>query len=125
MVLDKRLYLININYMKDQRQFIRKSLHTMVSVFDTDNGKFLGVLVDYSDSGVMISTYQPMKKNASYRFTIVDLPNNIGRKRTGHIEVENVWCDRLNTTLFGSGYKLIESDDAAIAMFRSYDQNIR
>lgn len=110
--------------MKDQRQFIRKSLHTMVSVFDTDSGKFLGVLVDYSETGIMISTYQPLENGQHYRFTIVDLPNNIGRKRTGHIQVENVWCDRLNTTMFGSGYRLIQSDDAAISMFRSYDQGI-
>lgn len=111
--------------MKDQRQFIRKSLHTMVSVFDTESNRFLGTLVDYSESGIMLSTYQPLAKNQTYRFTIVDLPNNIGRKRTGHIHVENVWCDRLNTTMFGSGFKLIESDDSAIAMFRSYDQEIQ
>jgi hypothetical protein len=53
----------------------------------------------------------------------VDLPNNIGRKRTGHIEVESVWCDQINQTMFGSGYKLVEADDAATAMFRSYDQD--
>ena len=110
--------------MKDQRQFIRKSLHTMVSVFDTESGKFLGVLVDYSESGIMISTYQPLHPNQQYRFTIVDLPNNIGRKRTGHIQVESAWSAQLNTTMFGSGYRLIQSDESANAMFQSYDQGI-
>lgn len=109
--------------MKDQRQFVRKSLHTMVSVFDTDTSQFLGVLVDYSTTGLMISSYQPLNSQNRYRFTIVDLPNNIGRKRTGHIEVESVWCDQINQTMFGSGYKLVEADDAATAMFRSYDQD--
>lgn len=108
--------------MKDQRQFARKSLHTNVSIFNESDAKFLGGLVDYSDTGIMISTYQPLDIDTTYDFTMVDLPNNIGRKRSGHIKVQSVWCDQINNTMFGTGLKLLESDEDANAMFRSYDE---
>jgi hypothetical protein len=108
--------------MKDHRQFARKSVHTNVSIFNESDAKFLGGLVDYSETGILISTYQPLANDTSYHFTIVDLPNNIGRKRTGHIEVQSVWCDKINNTLFGTGFKLIKADEQAYAMFRSYDE---
>ena len=108
--------------MKDHRQFARKSLQTNVSIFNGEDAKYLGGLVDYSDTGIMISSYQPVAADQTYRFTIVDLPNNIGRKRTGHIQVQSVWCDQINSTLFGTGFKLLEADEDAYAMFRSYDE---
>lgn len=111
--------------MKDHRQFARKSLHTNVSIFNRPDAKFLGGLVDYSDSGIMISTYQPLDPDTTYDFTIVDLPNNIGRKRTGHIQVQSVWCDKINGTLFGTGFKILKADDRAYDMFKSYDEFLK
>ena len=111
--------------MKDHRQFTRKSLHTNVSIFNESDAQFLGGLVDYSDTGIMISTYQPLNSDQIYHFTIVDLPNNIGRKRTGHIKVQSVWSDQINSTMFGTGLKLLEADEHANSMFRSYDEWIK
>jgi hypothetical protein len=110
--------------MKDHRQFARKSVHTNVSIFNETDAKFLGGLVDYSETGIMISSYQPITADTIYRFTMVDLPNNIGRKRTGHIQVKSVWSEQINGTLFGTGFKLIEADDEAYAMFKSYDERL-
>lgn len=111
--------------MKDHRQFARKSLHTNVSVFNESDAKFLGGLVDYSEAGIMISSYQPLDINQTYHFSIVDLPNNVGRKRTGLIKVQSVWCEQINNTLFGTGFQLLEADEAASSMFRSYDERIK
>lgn len=108
--------------MKDHRQFARKSVHTNVSIFNKEDAKFLGSLVDYSSSGIMISTYQPLETNKIYYFTMVDLPNNIGRKRTGQLKVETVWSSQVNSTLFGTGLKLLEADEQAHAMFQHYDE---
>ncbi|MFT7110975.1 MAG: hypothetical protein ACI843_002652 [Psychrobacter glaciei] len=111
--------------MKDHRQFARKSVNTNVSVFNETDAKFLGVLVDYSETGIMISSYQPLTADTTYCFTIVDLPNNIGRKRTGHIKVKSVWSEQINNTLFGTGFELIDADEEAYAMFRSYDERLQ
>lgn len=106
--------------MKDQRQFTRKSLHCMVSVFN-EEGAALGNLVDYSATGVMVASYQAIDIDKTIECTMVDLPNNIGRKRTGKITLLSVWSDQFTTTFFGSGFKLISADEEAKIMFASYD----
>jgi len=107
--------------MKDQRKFVRKSLHCMVSVFN-EEGKSMGNMVDYSDGGIMVASYQMIEVGHIYDFAMVDLPNNIGRKRTGRITVKSVWSDRYSSSMFGTGFELIESDDQAKTMFASYDE---
>jgi hypothetical protein len=109
--------------MKDQRQFTRKSLQCMVSVFN-EQGSSLGNLVDYSDGGVMIASYQAIHVDQTIECTMVDLPNNIGRKRTGKITLLCVWSSQLTNTLFGSGFKLTNADEQAKLMFTSYDADL-
>ena len=106
--------------MKDQRQFTSKPFHCSVSVFN-EEGKSLGNLVDYSASGVMMSSYQTMTVDETIECTMVDLPNNIGRKRSGKITLHCVWSEQLTNTMFGSGFQLINADEEAKIMFASYD----
>lgn len=108
--------------MKNQRQFTRKSVSTHVSIFLQDDAKYMGTLADYSDGGIMVSSYQPILVGQVFHFTMVDIPNNIGQKRSGVIEVESVWSHQLTPTLYGTGFKLLNSDENAKAMFLSYDQ---
>jgi hypothetical protein len=108
--------------MKDQRQFTRKSLHCMVSVFN-EAGQSMGNLVDYSDGGVMVSSYLPIAMDETFEVSMVDLPNNIGRKRTGKITLKSVWSHQLTNTMFGTGFQLINADEQAKTMFASYDAN--
>lgn len=106
--------------MKDQRRFTRKSLHCMVSVFNGE-GSSVGNLVDYSEGGVMVASYLTIALNETFEFSIVDIPNNIGRKRTGKITLKSVWSHQLTNTMFGTGFELIEADEQAKEMFASYD----
>jgi len=106
--------------MKDQRQFTRKSLRCMVSVFN-DAGESMGNLVDYSEGGVMVASYSPIAVDETFEFAMVDIPNNIGRKRTGKITLQSIWSRQLTNTMFGTGFKLIKADDQAKTMFASYD----
>ena len=107
--------------MKDQRQFVRKSLHCMVSIFN-EQGTSMGNMVDYSDGGIMLSSYQPIEVDTIFKVAMVDLPNNIGRKRTGYLTIKSVWTDQLTPSMFGTGFELIEVDEQAKTMFASYDE---
>ncbi|MEH6344970.1 MAG: PilZ domain-containing protein [Bermanella sp.] len=106
--------------MKEQRQFVRKALHCTVSVFNKD-AQNVGILVDYSDQGIMISSSLPIEINKEWHFTIIDIPNNIGQKRSGSLVVQSKWCDKISNTQYGTGFQLIKSDDKAQVMLRSYD----
>lgn len=107
--------------MKEKRQFARRLLHSNVSVFSETSDEFIGTVLDYSEGGMLVSSYQPIPVGEDAKLTMVDLPNNIGRKRTGHIIVKSVRCDLFNGTMYGIGYQLIEADDQAKEMFTSYD----
>jgi hypothetical protein len=107
--------------MKEQRRFARRNLHSNVSVFEETSEKCLGTMLDFSEGGVLVSSYQPFTVGQVVKLSMVDLPNNIGRKRTGHIEVESVRCDPFNGTMYGIGFKLISADERAKDMFTSYD----
>ncbi len=106
--------------MEDHRQFLRKALHCTVSIFDEQHTS-IGIMADYSQTGIMIASYQAIAVGSVFRFTIIDLPGNSGHKRSGAIQAQSMWCDKINTTQFGTGFKLLEVDDSAKKMFESYD----
>ena len=108
--------------MKDKRQFVRKALHCTVSVF-TEESKNIGVMADYSEDGIMVSSCLPIEVNQEFQFTIIDLPNNTGNKRTGKLTVKSKWCDKISPTQFGTGFKLVNQDEQAKTMLKSYDNN--
>ncbi len=106
--------------MEDHRQFLRKALHCTVSVFDEQHTS-IGVMADYSQTGIMVASYQAIDVGTVFKFTIIDLPGNSSNKRKGAIQVESMWCDKINMTQFGIGFKLLKVDDSAKKMFESYD----
>ena len=108
--------------MKNQRQFLRKALHCTVSLFD-EQCKCVGTMVDYSESGIMIASYQPINVEQTFTFNMFDLPKYSGNKRSGQIKVHSVWCEKIDHTQFGTGFKLLSSDSNAQTMFSSYDES--
>lgn len=107
--------------MKEQRQFARKAIHGNVCLFGQESGELIGVLVDYSDSGTMITSYQAIDTQTEFTLNMVDLPNNIGRKRSGVLKLKSIWCEQITPTMFGTGFEIIEADSHAKSMFVSYD----
>ncbi|EAT11500.1 PilZ domain-containing protein [Bermanella marisrubri] len=108
------------NY-NEKRQFVRKTLYTQVTLFEQNSMTCLGLMADYSEGGLMLSSYQPLEIEKEYDVLMMDLPNNIGRKRIGHIKIKSVWCKQISNTQYGVGFMLISSDKSAQSMFASYD----
>jgi hypothetical protein len=106
--------------MVDHRQFLRKALQCTVSIFDEEY-THVGVMADYSKTGIMIAGYKPIAVGSIFKFTIIDLPGNSGNKRSGTIEAQCMWCEKINITQFGIGFKLLTQDESAKKMFKSYD----
>jgi len=108
--------------LQDKRQFVRKALHCTVSVFN-EAAINIGVMADYSGDGIMVSSNLPIEIDHEFHFTIIDLPNNVGNKRTGHVTVQSKWSEQISHTQFGTGFKLITQDEQAKVMFSSYDDD--
>lgn len=105
----------------DQRMHPRWVLKSSVSVFDEKSKEYIGLLVDCSEQGVMISTYDELKPGTSLALSLVDIPPNINGRRTGNCIAEVVWCDKLTPSLYGTGCRISNASDMLHTMLKSYE----
>lgn len=97
----------------------RWQLKSTVSVFREGGKDCLGLLVNWSSSGLMISSYQSLQIGDRLRIELVDIVNDDDR-RTGSCEVEIMWCQELTPSLFGNGCKVLEGSDMLSTMMHDY-----
>lgn len=104
----------------EQRMHPRAILKSSVSVFDDNSKEYLGLLVDCSEQGVMISTYDAMEPGTELTLSLVDIPPNINGRRTGTCKAEVVWCDKITPSLYGTGCRIENISDMLDTMMKSY-----
>ncbi len=108
----------------DQRMHPRWTLKSSVSVFEQQNKEYLGLLVDCSEQGLMISSYDYLAPGTRLQLDLVDIPPNIDNRRTGQGVVEVVWSDKITPSLYGNGCRLVESSSMLQSMIRSYSHPV-
>jgi hypothetical protein len=106
--------------MNNQRQFLRKALDSTVSVFTTKSYEYIGLLADCSETGCMISSASPIDTEQEYIVTIIDLPTHTSNKRSGNLTLKAVWSDQVTSSMYGTGFEIINSSDEAATMFKEY-----
>lgn len=104
----------------EQRMKPRWTLKSSVSVFEHTSKDYLGLLVDCSESGIMISSYEPLAPGTRFNLDLVDIPPNIDGRRTGSCTAEVVWSDKLTPSLYGNGCIISEATDMLKTMMRGY-----
>jgi len=104
----------------EQRMHPRWVLKSSVSVFDEQSKEYLGLLVDCSEQGVMISTYDALQPGTSLELSLVDIPPNINGRRTGTCQAEVIWCDKITPSLYGTGCRIQNISDMLTSMIHSY-----
>ncbi|MFY9180294.1 MAG: PilZ domain-containing protein [Venatoribacter sp.] len=105
---------------KEMRMHPRWQLKSTVSVFIETSKDYLGLLVDCSEQGLMISTYDSLEPGTLVDLEIVDVPANVDERRTGHCKAEVVWSDKITPSLYGNGFRLKESCSMFNNMINSY-----
>jgi len=102
---------------EEKRSYIRKSLHSTVTVFDLDTKEYIGLLADYSDDGVLItSSIKPIPVGRTFHYMLL-IPSDTtsGVDRT-ELNVTSIWSDCANESFYGTGFKL-EHPSATIKSF--------
>jgi len=91
----------------EQRKYIRKSLHSKVSVFERNTHEYVGLLADYSQEGIMVaSSVQPMEIGRRYQYMLlVQSPVN-GDTRRVQLDAECAWCEQGSLSFYGIGFRL-------------------
>lgn len=105
---------------KEQRMHPRWILKSTVSVFEHGSKEYLGLLVDCSEGGIMISSYEAMPVGTRLQLDLVDIPPNIDGRRTGHCIAEVVWSDKMTPSLYGNGCTISDVSDMMKTMMISY-----
>lgn len=104
----------------ESRMHPRWILKSNVSVFEQQSKEYLGLLVDCSDQGLMISTYDSLEPGTRLTLELVDIPDNVSDRRSGQCTAEVVWCDRITPSLYGNGFRIMEHSPMLASMIRSY-----
>ena len=105
---------------QENRIHPRQILDGTVSLFMHETKEYIGLMVDFSDSGIMMSSYTPLEVGTILDIDMVDIPANIDARRSGKVKAEVMWSDRISHSMYGNGCRLMESSDSATQMLNSY-----
>ena len=105
---------------KENRIHARQVLEATVSLFLHDSKEYIGLMVDFSASGIMLSSYTPLEIGTILEVDMVDIPPNIDSRRTGQVKAQVMWNDRITPSMYGNGCKVIELSAHAQLMLASY-----
>ena len=108
---------------KEQRMHPRWTLQITVSVFEHNSKEYLGLLVDCSENGVMISSYEALTPGTRFELDMVDIPPNIDGRRTGRCVAEVIWSDKLTPSLYGNGCTITGASEMLKTMMKSYSHH--
>jgi hypothetical protein len=105
---------------KENRMHARQVLESTVSLFMHDSKEYLGLMVDFSDTGIMLSSYTPLEIGTILEVDMVDIPPHIDSRRTGQVKAKVMWTDRITHSMYGNGCRVIELSAHAQLMLASY-----
>jgi hypothetical protein len=106
---------------KENRMHPRQVLEATVSLFVHDSKEYIGLMVDFSTTGIMFSSYTPLEIGTILEVDMVDIPPSIDTRRTGQVKAQVMWTDRISSSMYGNGCKVIELSAHAQLMLASYD----
>lgn len=94
--------------MDERRNYIRKSLSSTVSVFDRNTNEYIGLVADYSDDGLLItSSVNPIQVGGVFEYLLLaQSPNGAEATDRAILDAESVWCERTSPSFYGTGFRL-------------------
>ena len=96
---------------RDQRSAIRKTLSTIVQVFDTVTGERIGHIGNISETGLMIIGPAEMGDGHLYQMNFT-LPEDDGPMVTFHVGAQCLWCSQAESTgTYWAGFEIIDITD--------------
>lgn len=92
----------------NQRKVARRHLIYYLRVFNKQDGKMIGNLVDISTRGIMLVSDAPIEINKRFSLKMV-LPETIAGSREVEFEAESRWCQNdANQDFYDTGFELID-----------------
>lgn len=97
---------------QDQRAASRKTLSTIVQVFDTVTGERIGHIGNISESGLMIIGPAHMGEGHLFQMNFTLPEGDDGPSATFHLGAHCLWCSEAESTgTFWAGFEIIDITD--------------
>lgn len=97
---------------RDQRAAARKTLSTLVQVFDTVTGERIGHIGNISESGLMIIGPGQMGEENLYQINFTLPEGDDGPSATFHLGAQCLWCSEAESTgTYWAGFEIIDITD--------------
>jgi len=104
----------------DRRQYVRKSLHSTVSVFERNTNQYIGMLADYSRGGFMVaSTVKPLQVGQHCECMLL-VQNSLEACATRvAVDADCAWCEETSPSFFGIGFRVGNISEEAMQVLES------
>ncbi|MFK4751038.1 MULTISPECIES: PilZ domain-containing protein [Oceanospirillaceae] len=106
----------------EQRHTPRADISSNVSVFQQGDLSYLGLLLNCSDEGLMISTYEAIEPGTELNLELVDVRPDLDVHRTGFCQAEVVWSKPITPSLYSAGCRMKAPCNTLNGMIRSYQK---
>lgn len=104
----------------DERTRVRHTLNYFLDVVDCNTDQKVGLMVDLSNRGLMVSSHHAMDIGAEYVFAVVDNRDEQAALQKAPFTVKSVWCKKTTEDGFDIGFEFIEVPPGAKSVFESY-----
>jgi hypothetical protein len=92
---------------EERREYIRKSLHSTVSVFERETHQCIGLLADYSPGGFMVaSSIRPIEVGRRCEYMLLIQSPVDGNTTRAPFDAECAWCEQTSPSFYGIGFRL-------------------
>jgi len=109
----------------EARRAQREVINRYLKVFDAENDRFLGYLVDITPVGAMLQSTEAIEPDA--RFTLrVELPEEIDGSSQIVVDAESVWDKKEDNALFHhTGFEFLDIPPQEEARVRTLMENYK
>jgi len=104
----------------DKRMESRRNLLYYVNVYDQDTSEYVGLILDVSSGGVLVSGVMPLKQGNIYKFGLVDTTDVSAPSQIG-FEAKACWCRKCGDNFYDTGLKFTDLSELAREKLVSYD----
>lgn len=105
---------------REKRIISRKNLMSYVSIYELDTCEYVGLIVDLSQGGMLLTSVEALNPGKLYRFGLIDTlepnaPDQIA------FEGKARWCKKSSSVFYDAGFEFINLTNTAKEKFGCYE----
>ncbi len=105
---------------KELREHNRKNLMYYVSVYELDSNEYIGLMVDISKKGMLLTGVEYLDEGKTYKFGLIDASEPNAPQQVS-FEAKARWCRKSSPTFYDTGFEFSNVSSEAKSRFDSFE----